>query len=171
MEHLLAFCRIALSLLFAVSTARKIVDFAAFARAVRGFALVPASLARPAAVLVLAAEVAVAVLLCTGGPLLRIGFVLAGLLLLTFCLALSSALRRRIVTSCNCFGASDRPVSRHAIYRNVLFLCCAVGGGWASAAANGPATLSAPEWGLTGLMAVVFSAVSIQLEELVQIFR
>lgn len=171
MDHLLAFCRIVLSLLFAVSATRKIVDFGAFGRAVRSFAVVPATLATPAAVLVLTAEIAVAALLFAGGTVLTIGFVLAALLLLTFCGAMASVLRRQIATSCNCFGASDRPLSRHAVYRNLLFLCCAAGGGWASTASSGPGTLSVPEWGLTGLMAVVFSAVSIQMEDVVQIFR
>jgi peroxiredoxin len=128
--YLLAFCRIALGLTFALSFVGKVRDVGQFTGTMRKFDLLPAGWAGPAAVLFLGGEAAVIVLLILGGRLLPLAFALAGLLLILFTLALVSALRRNIEMSCNCFGASEKPLTYHDVWRNVGFMACSVLGWW-----------------------------------------
>jgi hypothetical protein len=170
--YLLAFCRIALGLTFALSFVGKVRDVGQFSGTIRKFDLLPAGWAGPTAVLFLSGEAAVVVLLILGGRLLTLALALAGLLLAIFSLALLSALRRGIETSCNCFGASAEPVSYLDIWRNTGLISLAALGFWA-ARADGAATLSANliEAVLLLIMAAVFVLLWTNLAEVLTLFR
>jgi peroxiredoxin len=128
--YLLVFSRVALGLLFAYSFVAKVRDVAQFAGTIGRFKLLPGRWSRTAALLFLGGEAAVVVLLIVGGRFLPAAFALAGLLLILFTLALVSALRRGIETSCNCFGATDKPLTYYDVGRNAGFLACSLLGWW-----------------------------------------
>src|SRR5690348_17260694 len=100
--YLLAFCRVALGLVFLVSSLSKVRDVAQFRQTIRAFRLLPPALSGAAVLLFIGGESAVVVLLVIGGPLLLSGFILGGSLLLLFSLALISVIARKIHTSCTC---------------------------------------------------------------------
>ena len=130
LPYLLTFSRVALGLLFAYAFLAKVRDVAQFAAAVGRFELLPRRWVKTAALLFLAGELAVILLLLTGGSWLPLGFGLAALLLLLFTLALLSALRRNIQTSCSCFGTSDKPLTYYDVWRNAGFIACSLLGWW-----------------------------------------
>ena len=170
--YLLAFCRIALGLVFLVSSLSKARDMAQFRAAIRAFHLLPPALSEMAALLFIGGECVVVVLLGIGGPLLLPAFILAGGLLLLFSLALISVIARKIQTACHCFGPSVKLVSRADVWRNVGFMLCVLGGIAALTWTRAPSiSLSLSEWVLTGLGAVVFVVIWIQLGEIVQFLR
>lgn len=170
--YLLAFCRVAIALLFVASLAGKITNVALFEKTIAGFSILPPQASKPAAFLFLAGEAIVVVLVAAGGPLLGLGFLLAIVMLLVFSGALISVLWRKVRTSCNCFGATDQPVSPFDVWRNAGLIVCALGGLQAFVALRGEqGNLSIIEWGLIGLGAALFVAVWINLKEIVQLFR
>jgi peroxiredoxin len=135
--YLLAFCRIALGLTFALSFVGKVRDVGQFTGTIRKFDLLPKGWAGPAAVLFLGGEAAVVVQLILGGRLLPLALALAGLLLLLFTLALLSALQRGVETSCNCFGATDKPLTYYHVWRNAGFIGFSLLGWWLAPQAVG----------------------------------
>jgi uncharacterized membrane protein YphA (DoxX/SURF4 family) len=130
LPYLLTFCRLVIGLVFAISFVGKVRDVGQFAATIGRFELLPRRWNKTAALLFLGGEAAVVVLLIAGGPLLPLAFALAGLLLLLFTLALLSALRRGIETSCNCFGASEKPLTYYDVGRNAGFIACSLLGWW-----------------------------------------
>src|SRR5690348_3348391 len=124
MIYLLAFCRVVIGLVFAISSLGKARDLAQFQEAIAGFRLLSRRMSNLAAFLFLGGECTVVALMVIGGPFLFPGFALAILLLLLFCTALASVLIRRIQTACNCFGSTRKPVTRVDIWRNLGFLLC-----------------------------------------------
>jgi len=171
MIYLLAFCRVAVGLVFAFSSLRKARDIAQFQQAIAGFHVLSRRLSDLAAPLFLCGEFAVVLLMLIGGPLLLPGFVLAMVLLLLFCAALASVLSRGLRTTCNCFGSSNKPVTLVDIWRNGGFLLCAGGGCealiWTRGAQGSPEWIA---WLLIALFAGVFVMIWIQLGEIVQLF-
>jgi peroxiredoxin len=69
---------------------------------------------------------------------------LATLLLVLFTLALLWALRRDIETSCNCFGASNKPLTYYDVGRNAGLIGCGLLGWWL--AAQVPSAPAAQNW-------------------------
>ncbi|HLZ61593.1 MAG TPA: MauE/DoxX family redox-associated membrane protein [Ktedonosporobacter sp.] len=172
MMYLLAFCRVAIGLVFALSSFSKARELAKFQQAVEGFRLLSRQLSHLAALFFLCGEFAVLLLMVIGGPLLFSGFALAILLLLIFCVALASVLVRRVQTACNCFGSSEKPVTLVDIWRNVGLLLCAGGGCEALIWARGAQErLEGIAWLLIALAAGAFVMLWIQLGEIVQLFR
>jgi hypothetical protein len=146
----------------------KVRDVDRFAETIRNFDLLPKQLARTAAVLFLTGEAVVVLFMVLGDRLLPVAFALAGLLLLLFTLALLSALRRGIKTSCNCFGASEKPLTYYDIWRNVGFIGCSVLGWWL--AAQVLVTTQPSNWAELALLsfgAALFVIVWTQLNEVV----
>jgi hypothetical protein len=170
--YILAFCRVATGLVFAISSLSKARNIPKFKQAILGFNLLPPRLSSLAAIFILCSEFAVVLLIVIGGPLLLYGFVLATLLLLIFCAALASALARRLQTSCNCFRSNEKLVTSADIWRNLGFVLCAVGGcgmlGWTR---EMRVSLGNIEWLLISLSALVFVLIWIQFGEIVQLFR
>jgi Methylamine utilisation protein MauE len=82
----------------------KLTGVRAFATAIAGYQIIPARLSHAAARLVIAAELAGAVLLAV--PLTRRwGAALAAALFAAFCAGMASALRRGLRVDCGCFSA------------------------------------------------------------------
>src|SRR5579859_188906 len=109
--YLLTFCRVAVGLVFAVSSASKLFTLSQFQQTIAHFGLLPNRLHGIAALLFLSGEIGVVALVALGGQWLFSGFVLALVLFLVFCGALASVVVRKIQTPCNCFGASAKPVT------------------------------------------------------------
>lgn len=106
----------------------KLGRFREFVRQVAAYRLLPAALVRLAAVLVVAGELATAVLLVP--PATRpIGAGLATLLLAVFLAAQGSALVRGLEIDCGCFGGSDElaAIGPATVTRTALLLLLAVG--------------------------------------------
>jgi hypothetical protein len=170
--YLLAFCRAVIGIAFAVSFVGKARDLPAFRDSIARFDLLPSGMAGTAAGAILAGELFVVIAAAVGGRLLLAGFVAAFLLLAVFTTALALVLKRRIHTSCNCFGASDKAITPYDIWRNAGFLLCALGGcGALAAPATGQTSLSLAEYGVSALGAAVFVAITAQIGEIAQLFR
>jgi len=143
-------CQFLIGLVFAAAVLGKVSDYPAFAGSVRDLGFRPAA---PAAALVLAGEVAIVGLVLA---LPRAGFALAGLMLLTFAVAIAVSLRRGNTTPCRCFGRSTTPLGRQHVWRNVLLTAIATIGALAPpAAANPAATAVAAVAGLVAGVLVV----------------
>ena len=126
--YLQIFCRVVIGLVFTISFLGKAFHLSSFQRSILAFNILPARFSRPAALLFLSGEGAVVILVGVGGSLLGLAFVLAILLLLVFSCALLSVLIRKLQTSCNCFGPTEKQVSSADIWRNIGFLLCASSG-------------------------------------------
>lgn len=172
MIYMLGFCRVAIGLVFAISSITKARNMTQFQQAIVDFQLLPRKLSKLAAFLFLGGEIAVVLFIILGGSLLLPGFSLAILLLLIFCAALASVLIRKMRTSCNCFGSNKKPVTAVDIWRNAGFLLCAAGGCEALIWLRGAQeSLQAIAWLPIALGAAVFVMIWVQLGEIVQLFR
>lgn len=169
--YILTFCRVVTGLVFGLSSISKARDLAQFKQAILGFRLLPPRWSSLAALLLLSGECAVVFLVAIGGPLLLSGFVLAALLLCLFCLALASVLLRNMHLPCNCFGASDKPVTSTDLWRNAGFILCAVGGCGAQSWSSQTQPPGLMEWLLVGCVATIFVLLWTQLGNLVRLFR
>jgi hypothetical protein len=171
-QYILAFCRITTGLVFAWSFVGKAQDISSFIQTIDHFKLQPKALHHPVAVAFLGGELVVVVTMILGGKLLLWGFLLAGLLLILFSSALISVLLRKIQTPCNCFGTSSRAISYHDVVRNAGFVACVTGGCVGLSVSNTmPITLTLPEVGLTGFVAMAFVVIWTHLAEIVELFR
>lgn len=170
--YLLNFCRIAIGLVFVVSSVSKVLDLVQFRQTIRNFHILPEWLSGIATLLFLCSEFAVVALVIIGGPLLTLGFSLAIFLLLLYCIVLVSTLVRRIRTSCNCFGTSVTQVSQTDVWRNVGLLLCALSGyGTIAWTRDAQWNLSLLDSMFTGLGAIAFVVLWTHLGEIVQLFR
>jgi hypothetical protein len=137
MDCLAIACRCLIGLLFGVSAFSKVRDSVAFAeftastRALLAGALPghgPHAMARrwlPSAVVV--TEAAVVALVAVPAAA-RFGFGLASVLLAGFTLAIAAAIRRSVLTTCRCFGASSAPLGASHLVRNGVLLLVALTG-------------------------------------------
>ncbi|WP_157254597.1 MauE/DoxX family redox-associated membrane protein [Nonomuraea typhae] len=158
------FLRITVCMVFAVSTLGKVPAMRAFEVAVEGFRVVPRRLAGPAAIAVVAAELATVAALLV---LPVAGMVLALTLLTVFSLAVASVLKRGIGTTCNCFGPSSRNLSVHDLARNgVTIAMCAT---WFFL--YGGAAPPAPAMVLIAAMSAVAAFVLVNTRELIETLR
>ena len=169
---LVAFCRIIVGFVFAVSFLSKVSDLAMFERTIITFNLVPKQLVRLLALLFLCGELTVVIFAIVGGTFMAPGFVVAGLLLLVFSMALASILVRKIKTSCNCFGPTQKPVSEHDLWRNAGLILLALIGLCSLFIADGKVSdLALPELGLVAFVAGLFVVIWLNLADIVQLFR
>ncbi|MDG4864468.1 MauE/DoxX family redox-associated membrane protein [Streptomyces sp. T-3] len=99
-------------------------SFVSFADSVEALRVLPRHLARPAAVLTVVLEGAVAVLLCVPA-LAVVGLVLAMLLLLSFVAGILAARRAGRLVPCRCFGATRKPLGMPHVIRNLLLVAAA----------------------------------------------
>lgn len=169
---IMTFCRVAIGLVFAISSISKMRDIAQFKLTVRDFHILPSTISGTVAVLFVGSEFAVVLLALLDGMFLFGSFILAIVLLLLFCIALISVLSRRVALSCNCFGTSNTPVSYADVWRNAAFILCAlVGCATFFLIRNSTEALGTLEWIVTALGTVVFVLVFIQLGEIVKLFQ
>ncbi|GCD96039.1 MauE/DoxX family redox-associated membrane protein [Embleya hyalina] len=168
MNQLLVATRVFLGLVFVLSLGAKLRapgGFAEFVGSVRG--LVPRLPARTTAVVVVAGEATVVVLLAWTRTV-SLGLGVALLLSVAFTVALWSAIRRGRRVSCGCFGASTTPVGPAHVVRNVVLTACAAVG-----LAAGPA--GADTWGPGTATSIAAGAVAAGLvaltDDVVDLFR
>ena len=123
MHYLALSCRCLVGLVFLISVATKVTPgaFRAFAESLRTMNVLPESLVRPAAPVVVCAELAVAASLGWTASA-RVGAVLAALLLTAFSAAIVLSLTRNANATCRCFGAGGGRLGVRHVVRNVLLL-------------------------------------------------
>ena len=121
-------CRLYLVLVLVASSAGKARAIGRFAETLEALVHLPAPWSRSAAVAIAGLELLVALALLAGGPVAHHGMAAALALFLAFTAVLLVALARRRDVSCNCFGASDHPISGWDVVRNLLLIAaCATG--------------------------------------------
>ncbi|WP_185949504.1 MauE/DoxX family redox-associated membrane protein [Microbispora sp. KK1-11] len=155
MAYLFAFCRLLTGIVFLTSAMSKLRGRAAyeeFTVATRALTRLPA---RPVAVLVVAAEVAVAPLLAWP-PTMLAGFCVALGLLVAFTVAIVVALGRGRRVPCRCFGASAVPVGPGHLARNAVLIVAAAAGAIQAGTGVVPVGLGAA--GLAGVAGVALAA-------------
>jgi Methylamine utilisation protein MauE len=167
----LAFCRIAIGLVFLLSSFNKARDISRFQVTIVGFKLTPLSWSRWLAFLGIGCEAAIVVLMVPGGVLLIPGFLLAIALLVIFCGALLSVLIRKITASCDCFGENDRLVSPTDLWRNGGLIICALVGCLVCFTPGVPVGLNWFSWLTLGLGAAIFVTVLLHVGEIFRLFR
>jgi len=169
-QYVLLFCRWSIGLTFLASAVGKARDLPAFRLAITDLHALPARLARPAAIGTVVAEALVVLGMIVGLAALPIGFVLAAVLLVLFSAVLVTALRREAEVSCNCFGASERPISWYDVGRNAVLVACCVSGlvSYAIADHGRPAVALII---LLGLMAGCFFLIVNNCRDIVELFR
>lgn len=168
--YILAFCQITTGLLFFISSINKLRDIHGFIGTIYRFNLVHPKLNRPIAFTFLSGELLVVILMVVGGAVLGWGFLLASSLLIIFSAALISVLIRKIQTSCNCFGASEKQVTPYDVVRNFIFVLC-TGTGFLLVNQNSvtlTSTFSFLDWGLVLLVSIPFVIIWIQSGEIIQ---
>jgi putative oxidoreductase len=169
LSYILAFCRVTIALTFLISSISKAFDLKHFRRTIDAFDILEYKYVNPTALFLLSGEVIIALCLILGGRLLLPGFFLAMVLLLLFCIALTSVLARKISLSCNCFGPNNKPVTGSDIVRNIVFILCALTAIFILFGAQQTQySLSFLEWITVGLSAAVFVILWIQLGNIVQ---
>jgi uncharacterized membrane protein YphA (DoxX/SURF4 family) len=168
-QYVLLFCRWSVGITFLASAVGKARDLPGFRQAVTDLHALPSRLARPAAIGTVLAESLVALGMLVGSVALPAGFVLGAVLLVLFSVVLIAALRRDAGVSCNCFGASERPISWYDIGRNAMLVACCIAGlaGYAIADGNPPASAVV----LLGLMAGCFFLILTNSEDIVELLR
>ena len=161
--YFLAFCRIALALMFLISAIGKLHDVQAFAEAIGNFNILPSQFNSIAAVGFIGGELTVVLTLSIGGVLTSIGFFVAASLLIIFSVALASALAKQMAIACNCFGASKAPISLYDLCRNGIFVLCALMGYISQQSLRDAGNLTILELILLGLIAATFDVMFSQL--------
>lgn len=143
-----------------------------FTQAVANFKLLPARWSRPVALLFLAGELAVVMLILAGGRFLPAAFGLALLLLAAFTVALVSILARNLQTACNCFGNSQKPVTYTDVWRNIGLVLVAATGLWVTRmASNTNTNMTFLELLLMAIVTGVFVLVWANLGDIVTLFQ
>lgn len=112
-----------LGLVFTVSGASKLRDLRVFAGALHTLELVKPGLARPLALLVGVAELAVPVLLIIARS---VGLVLAVAMLAALTVVVLRTIRRGVTAPCGCFGRTARPITGVQLWRNLVLLLTAI---------------------------------------------
>lgn len=171
MEYALLFSRFVVGITFFLSAWGKARAVPAFQQAILRFQILPKWLVQPFAYLMIGGEFLTVLLVALGGNWTWAGLALAILLLLAFTAALLSVLARKLVTSCNCFGSSQKQISSYDVCRNTGFILCALGGWGAYSTAGVNQTLSLAEAGLTGLAALGFVLLLTNIQEIVEILH
>jgi hypothetical protein len=170
--YILLFTRFALLLVFASSAITKLNNLSAFQNTIDNFHILPKQLDKPSAYLLFGGEIVVALFMLIGNYYLMIGFLLTILLLTLFCMAILWVLQKGILTSCGCFGPSQKEISYADFWRDIGFLVCALLGLTAiSIHPNTTVTISYGEKGILGAMAIVFVVLSFYLGEIIELFR
>ncbi|KAA3663981.1 MAG: hypothetical protein DWQ04_08045 [Chloroflexi bacterium] len=171
MSYLLAFLRIVVGLVFAVSFLGKLRNIDQFTQIITTFKIVPARWNHLTALFFLIGELTVVIFIIVGQHLLSVAFGLAVLLLLVFTTALVFVLARNIQTSCNCFGENENLVSKHDIWRNVSLLACAAGGWIIDYIGQERGFLAWTEYVMLSITAILFVAFITNLKEFTNLFQ
>ncbi len=168
----IAFSRIVIGLIFAISAYGKIQDVSSFTDAITRFKFFPKQFSSALAYLFLSGEILVVLLMLVGSFFLLYGYLLSFLMYLAFSIALSSVVIRKIDTSCNCFGPSEKPVTPfHVVRAAGLMLLSAVSGTVIYLNNTSLVQLDLAGWVLIALAGGIFALIWIQLDEIAELFR
>jgi len=168
--YLLTFFRFVIGFVFAISLIGKVRDIPAFTQAITNFRFFPQSFSKPLAYLFLLGELSTVIAMAIGEKLILWGFLLAALMFLSFTIALSSVILRKIKTPCNCFGPDQREVNFGHILRSLGFMVCGVGGVIISTlSGNFLNPLNLVDIFLMGVFAFVFSLIWMQVGDILQL--
>lgn len=121
-------CRLYILGVLLASAAGKARALGTFAGTLEALVHLPSRWSRTAAAALTASEFLVALALLAGGVATRLGMAAALALFLAFTAVLLVALAQRRTVSCNCFGASDHPISAWDVVRNLLLIAAC--GAW-----------------------------------------
>jgi hypothetical protein len=169
---LLAWCRLVLGGVFALSLVGKLRNIRAFRQAIANFRLLPEGLIGLASVLVVGGEFLIVMGSTLGDRWLFPTFLLAALVLVVFSGAMASVLVRQIRTTCQCFGASDKPVGKADLWRNSGVVLCALGGCalllWSPSEHTHLPMLA---WFLTAMLSAAFVALWFRIGDLMALFQ
>ena len=158
------FCRVAIALVFCVSSLGKLRDMANFQRTIVSFQLIPPFFANSLSWMLVLGEITVIVMMVWGQAGLFLGFGLALVLLSIFLFALSVVVIRKQKVTCNCFGKATHHVSVYDLVRNSLLITCALAG--LLLADNTTMELSLTSMLLLGAMATLFVIVTTSLRDI-----
>jgi hypothetical protein len=168
-QYVLLFCRWSVGITFLASAVGKARDLSGFRQAVSDLGALPARMVGPTAIGTVLAEGLVVLGMLVGTVALPAGFVLGAVLLVLFSVVLVAALRRDVGVSCNCFGASERPISWYDLGRNAALLACCAAGLAGYGVAHGRPAASVIV--LLGLMAGCFFLIVTNAEDIVELLR
>jgi hypothetical protein len=151
---------------FIASALSKARDPSRFAHTVERFKLVPPNQVGTVARALLGCEALVVVLLAIGFAvpgLVTAGLVVALGLLMVYTAGLAAVRIRGLSVACNCFGASNRPVSWYDVARNILLAGVSIAG-----LAAAPVSLSAMDTVLVGMVALGAALIVANLANVVE---
>lgn len=120
-------CRLYILVVLLAASAGKARALGSFAGTLEVLVHLPARWSRCAAAAVAAVEFLVALMLVAGGTAAQLGMASALAMFLAFTAMLLVALIQRRTVSCNCFGASDHPISAWDLIRNLLLIAACAG--------------------------------------------
>ena len=140
MRYLEVGTRALLAVVFVAALVGKVsgrAGYRTFLRSLQQMDVVPVAVLRPVAATTVVAEAGVVLLLLvptrwTG----FLGFTLAGILFAVFTAVVARSVRRERGASCHCFGASDTPLGRRHVVRNIALMVAAAVGLIASASSG-----------------------------------
>lgn len=127
-EYLVVGLRCLLGLVFLVSAVGKVrsqASFVGFVDSLRQFDILPSRQVQPAAIVVVATEAAVPILLAVRDTV-ALGFLLTGGLLGVLTGAIAVVVHRGTLLSCRCFGVASAPLGRRHLVRNALLVFASV---------------------------------------------
>ncbi|GAA0904407.1 MauE/DoxX family redox-associated membrane protein [Virgisporangium aurantiacum] len=169
MKYLEVVCRCVVGLTFAVSAGSKVAGpraFGEFVGMLRTTRLIGNGVLRPAAVMIVLAEMAVAVALAIGAP---IGYLIAGLLLTIFIGAIAVLVRRETAVRCRCFGPARARLGYLDLARNGVLWVIA-GAGLLAWLLDGHAPVASAGQVLAAVTGVIVAGLLIYLNDLVEVF-
>lgn len=171
LPYVLAFCRVGVGSVFALSFISKIKNPKSFEQTIDNFKILPKPLHRAFSIFFLLGELVVVILLVVGDGLLWAGFVIALLLLVAFSAALLWVVSRKIQTSCGCFGGSSKKITPYDVWRNLGFIFLSTVG-LATTLQSGVVHFPRLVESLSvGVLSVVFVILWTNLENVVGLFR
>jgi hypothetical protein len=170
MVYVVLTCRGVLALVFVISSVSKLrgTAFRAFVSSLRRLPVVPDRWARLVAVVVVATEVAIPLLLAMQAMALA-GFALAASLLTAFAVGIAVSVRKGAPVSCRCFGPSDTPLGARHVVRNTILIAVAVTGSLAMVA-GGPPDLHPALTVIALTAAACVAALIVRFDDLVELF-
>lgn len=177
MTYVLVACGVLLTGVFATSAASKLRGRTAFAEFVTATARIGGfrpDRARPVAMVVAGAEVAIVLgfvtaALAASRTLAGLAAAGAALLLAAFTGAVARAVRRGAAVPCRCFGASKTPLGRRHLVRNAVLLVAA-GLGLAGALAAGGAPVHPGGLAVAAGAGVLVAILAVATDEIADLF-
>lgn len=129
LNHISFFCRTVTVLVFLVAFVGKLSNFSQFVEVITKTRTLPSKLSSLAGLFVLLGELVVVISLIPNNEVAQtLGFGVATLLIIGFCLVQIKILAMGGNIPCNCFGQSNHNVSAEDIYRNVVLLLLTLSG-------------------------------------------